>query len=395
MKTLHVCALAVGACFGSALTAWAQLTYKNPIPDLAPMTGYSANAHKDPRLMRSPQDNLWYNFYPSGTSYTSFHSADLVNWQAAGPAQTALSVSDLQAQGSSFWAAGTYAQLNNGVWTYYLYYTLIQGSTKSIGVASSITPAQGYVDQGILLQGGASDSFCPTGSGETSCEYYDAFVFRNPETGVVWLYFSDTMHALYARKLTSPVNPAANANTEPINTADSAWHKVLDLNIDHQSWEASVMEHPTVVYFPHAHSGAHKFQLIWNGAGGATPRYALGAAYSGDPVTLFNKEPEGTCGVSGYNPIMCMTQTMYTCSVGSPSIFIDSNSQWWLFYRARYGELTADPSTRCSTSSDPNAPTNHDWTDRWSAMDKLYRDVNTDALTIHPTYTTTETAPQF
>lgn len=391
MKLLHACALVLGACFVSSPAALAQANYSNPISDLKPLTGYTADAHSDPRLLHAPDNNLWYAIFPNGTSYMSYRSPDLVSWPQTGSdgttwPQTALSVSDLSTLGTGFWAAGVYAQKNSGVWTYYLYYTLLHNGTKSIGVASSTTGGHGYVDHGILVDG----NNCPTGSGETSCDFYDAYVFQNPETGVIWLYFSDSMHALYARKLTSAVNPAGNGNTEPIRTADSTWHKVLDLNIDHQSWENIVMEHPTVVYFPNAHNSGHRFQLIWNGAGGALPRYAIGAAYSGAPDTMFNKEPEGTCGASGYNPIMCMTQTSYVCSTGSPNIFIDTNNQWWLFYRARYGDLVSDPANKCGAD-----PPQSDWNDRWVAMDKLYRDGTTDALTITPTHNSTHAGPSF
>lgn len=391
IKALYLCALALGACFVSSLTVSAQTNYSNPISDLKPLTGYTADAHSDPRLLHAPDNNLWYGIFPNGTSYSSYRSPDLVNWPQTGSdgttwPQTALSVSDLKTAGTGFWAAGTYAQKNGGVWTYYLYYTLLHNGTKSIGVASSTTGGHGYVDQGILIDG----NNCPTGSGETSCAFYDAYVFQNPETGVIWLYFSDSMHALYARKLTSAVNPAGNGNKEPIKTADSTWHKVLDLNIDHQSWENIVMEHPTVVYFPNAANSGHRFQLIWNGAGGAIPRYAIGAAYSGAPDTLFNKEPEGTCGASGFNPIMCMTQTNYVCSTGSPNIFIDTNNQWWMFYRARYGDLVANPANKCGAD-----PENNDWNERWVGMDKLYRDGTTDALTITPTHNSTQQGPTF
>lgn len=389
MKALLVRTLSVAACFASALAVSAQSNYSNPISDLQPLTGYTADAHSDPRIIHAPDNNLWYSIFPNGTTYNTYRSPDLVSWPQTGSdgttwPQTALSVSDLKTTGSSFWAAGVYAQKNSGVWTYYLFYTVNQGSTKSIGVATSTTAGHGYVDQGILLKGNTN---CPAidGAAQSSCYFYDAYVFQNPETGVIWLYFSNSMKSIFARKLTSAVNPGANGNTEPIALADSSWHEVLSLGVNTESWENVVMEHPTVVYFPNAANSGKRFQLLWNGSGGALPRYAIGAAYSGNPTTMFNKYPDGTCGVSGQNPIMCMTQTSQVCSTGSPNIFIDTNNQWWLLYRARYGQLVSS-ANKCSTGSE-------DWNDRWVGMDKLYRNSTTDALTITPTNGTVQAGP--
>src|SRR3569623_1005933 len=123
MKAVLVGALAMGACIVSSLTMSAQANYSNPIPNLKPMTGYTADAHSDPRLLHAPDNGLWYSYFPNGSSYMSYRSPDLVSWPQTGSdgttwPQTALSVTDLQTAGTGFWAAGTYAQKNGGVWTY-------------------------------------------------------------------------------------------------------------------------------------------------------------------------------------------------------------------------------------------------------------------------------------
>src|ERR1700712_3487684 len=173
MKSSLLLSLTLAVSLGAKANAG---SYENPLPTLA-----DSNADADPRLLTG-LDGKFYLYYPQGNYIAVFKSSDLINWTAplgTGNANAVLRSSDITTPNSGFWAEGAFAVSG----TYYLYYTLVQSSTKSIGVATSTSPLGPFVDKGLVITGSASHA------------WRDPFVFKNPDTDKIFIYFSDGGHA--------------------------------------------------------------------------------------------------------------------------------------------------------------------------------------------------------
>lgn len=332
-------------------------TYKNPLSTLA-----DPNADADPRLLTG-LDGKFYLYYPQGSYIAVFRSSDLVNWTAplgTGATNAVLKSSDITTANSGFWAEGGFTYGS----TYYLYYTLVQSGTKSIGVATSTNPLGPFTDKGLVKVGNSSHA------------WRDPFVFKNPDTGKVFLYFSDGGNGLMGQELCSSASPCSSTSN-PIKLLDgsSAFTMITLSDPDYQAWEMIDLEHPTMFYAPNADS-SHRFYLMYNGAGGALARYAIGYAYSASPRGPFTRAaaaPSGTCG-GGQNPMVCQYQTTGVYGPGSPNTVVDDAGTRWILYR--YKQTNQES-----------------WGDRRTAIDVLYRN-GLDQLLVTPTLTT-QTAPVF
>lgn len=355
-RSLHLLSLAL-AVVSLGATANAG-TYKNPLSTLA-----DPNADADPRLLTG-LDGKFYLYYPQGNRIAVFESKDLINWTAplgTSSANAVLRSSDVTTPNTGFWAEGAFAAGG----TYYLYYTLVQSGTKSIGVATSASPLGPFTDKGLVLAGNASHSF------------RDPFVFKNPDTDKIFIYFSEGGNALLGQELCSAVSPCG-ANTRPTRllTGTSAFTMLSLSDADHQDWEYIDLEHPTIFYAANA-DASHRFYLMYNGAGGALGRYAIGYAYSASPRGPFTRAPAapaGTCG-GGMNPMVCQHQTPGVYGPGSPSTVVDDAGTRYLIYRIK---TTAAES----------------WSDRRTQVDLLYRN-ELDQLVITPTIHTANPVPVF
>ncbi|MBS1816107.1 MAG: family 43 glycosylhydrolase [Acidobacteria bacterium] len=333
-------------------------TYQNPLSTLT-----DPNADADPRLLTG-LDGKFYLYYPQGSYIAVFKSSDLINWTAplgTGSANHVLRSSDITTPNTGFWAEGAFA-INN---TYYLYYTLVQSGTKSIGVATSSSPLGPFVDKGLVLTGSSSHA------------WRDPFVFKNPDTDKIFIYFSDGGNGLMGQELCSTVSPCGS-NTKPtrVLTGSSAFTMITLSDPDYQAWEYIDLEHPTMFYAPNADS-SHRFYLMYNGAGGALARYAIGYAYSASPRGPFHRAtaaPSGTCG-GGMNPMVCQYQTAGVYGPGSPNTVVDDAGTRWILYRFK------------TTNQES-------WSDRRTAVDVLFRN-GLDQLVVTPTIHTNQTAPVF
>ena len=359
-RLLRIVGLGLGLALATASVATdaRAATYKNPLPTLA-----DANADADPRLLTG-LDGKFYLYYPQGTRIAVFQSSDLVNWTAplgTGAANAVLRSSDIATANSGFWAEGAFAMSG----TYYLYYTLVQSGTKSIGVATATSPLGPFVDKGLVVTGNASHA------------WRDPFVFKNPDTDKIFIYFSDGGHALLGQELCSAASPCGS-NTKPTRllSGSSAFTMLSLDDSDHQDWEYIDLEHPTVFYAPNA-APSHRFYLMYNGAGGALGRYAIGYAYSASPRGPFTRAPAaplGTCG-GGLNPMVCQDQTDGVYGPGSPNTVVDDDGTRYLLYRFK---TTAAES----------------WSDRRTSVDELLRNEH-DQLVITPTIRTANPVPAF
>ncbi|HRI51799.1 MAG TPA: family 43 glycosylhydrolase, partial [Pseudomonadota bacterium] len=250
IRSLRILILGLALVAVSAGATARADTYKNPLSTLA-----DPNADADPRLL-SGLDGKFYLYYPQGAHIAVFKSSDLINWTAplgTGAANAVLRSSDITTPNTGFWAEGAFA--SGG--TYYLYYTLVQSGTKSIGVATSTSPLGPFVDKGLVVTGGGGHA------------WRDPFVFKNPDTDKIFIYFSDGGHALLGQELCSSVSPCG-ANTKPTRllTGSSSFTLISLSDPEHQDWEYIDLEHPTIFYAANA-DPAHRFYLLYNGAGGA------------------------------------------------------------------------------------------------------------------------------
>lgn len=360
MKIRSLRILMVGlalAAVSAGATASAE-TYKNPLSTLA-----DPNADADPRLL-SGLDGKFYLYYPQGAHIAVFKSSDLINWTAplgTGAANAVLRSSDITTPNTGFWAEAAFA--SGG--TYYLYYTLVQSGTKSIGVATATSPLGPFVDKGLVVTGGSGHA------------WRDPFVFRNPDTEKIFIYFSDGGHALLGQELCSAVSPCGtNIKPTRLLTGSSSFTMISLGDPDHQDWEHIDLEHPTIFYAANA-DPAHRFYLLYNGAGGALGRYAIGYAYSASPRGPFTRAPAapaGTCG-GGLNPMVCQDQTAGVYGPGSPSTVVDDAGTRYLVYRFK------------TTPAES-------WSDRRTSVDLLYRNER-DQLLITPTIHTSNPVPVF
>lgn len=319
----------------------------------ATITAYSnpciSTQSSDPQLMKG-FDGAFYCYYPDtdpttgNKCYSVFKSTDLVNW-------TQKSSNVFSKSGYGLWSAGTY-KMNN---TYYLYYTQTGSAHKTIGVATSTSPLGPFVDQGVIIN-----------SSSTSPDVIDPFVFKDPANGNLYLYYSEEATYLKCQKL----------NADGITKASQAPTVVLDLNVNHQNWEMINVEHPMVFYAPNA-AASHRYYLLYNGAGGALPRYAIGYAYSSTATGTFTRAPEGSA--AGDNPIVhqdTLSNGQAIYGPGAPNTIVDDAGTRWLLYRIK------------TTKTE-------DWGDRVTCIDELYRN-SSDKLTITPTYKKTISAgPDF
>jgi len=324
------------------------MTYTNVLASLS-----DPNADADPRLLKGLDGNF-YLYYPQGSYIAVFKSPDLVNWTAplgTGTSNAVLKSSDISTPNGGFWAEGAFAF--NG--TYYLYYTLVQSGTKSIGVASSTSPLGPFQDRGFVI------------TGDSSHAYRDPFVFQNPDTNKIFIYFSDGGQALFAQQLRSPV--ASPSNPEPIRVlSGSSKVQLLSLSDpDHQAWEYVDLEHPMVFYAPNA-SASHRFYLLYNGAGGALARYAIGYAYAYKPEGPYTRAPAGDSDTDpGTNPLVHQEPADAIYGPGSPGVVLDnaSPSVRWLVYRIKTTSVES-------------------WSDRRTSIDELDR-ISGDKLVVKPT----------
>jgi hypothetical protein len=313
--------------------------YRNPV--------IGAGDHpKDPQLMRAA-DGTFYLFHPDDRRYEVYASADLVEWRhLRDPA--------FRKDTGSFWSAGTYVR--NG--TYNLYYTHVEGARdRTIGVATSDTPEGPYRDANarLVVRKDADDRFLPV---------IDPSVFRDPETDRVYLY--------YARNVgtgTPPDLRVVELAADGLSTIAGTDRQVLTIT---QDWERVNIEHPLVFHAPNAPAD-HRYYMLYNGAGGALARYAIGYAYAASPRGPFTKAPAGDA--AGRNPLVKQNAAQDLYGPGAPNTVVDANGARWLLYRIK---TTADEA----------------WGDRAISLDPMFRNAR-DQLECTPTRGVQQVGPVF
>jgi len=320
--------------------------YQNPLANLTKC------ADSDPRAFQDTTSS-YYLYYPQPSdcstggndTYKVFHASNPAHWTAN--SKTALSSKSVKTQpNGGFWSNGI---IKNGS-TYYLFYSLLHGGTKSIGVATAGQPDGPFADQGLVITGNASH------------QYFDPYPFTNGSTHFV--YYTDTDESLWGQELDATLT---NKVGNPFKVLGSTAAE------GHQDWENVVLEHPMVFHATAKDvSASHQYYLLYNGSGGALPRYAVGYAFAASPRGPFTRAPAG--GGTGQNPILHQGQTSGVYGPGSPSTFVDGAGTRYLMYRYK-------------------TTTDNTWTDRRTSLDVLVRN-GSDQLEITPSRATQKNDPK-
>ncbi|MCD2424944.1 family 43 glycosylhydrolase [Niabella pedocola] len=322
----------------STLAALASV-YQNPVIP-------TAQDPKDPQVFKAA-DGKFYLVHPNDNKYKIYSSPDLVNW-------TLKTASGFSKATGSFWSAGSFKYGS----TYNLYYTYVQGANnKRIGVATSTTPEGPYTDANanLVVKTDAGGGYIPV---------IDPSVFKDPANGKVYLY--------YARNVgtgTLPDLRCVELTADGLNTVAGTDKQVLTIT---QDWEKINIEHPLVYYAPNAQA-SHRYYMLYNGAGGALPRYAIGYAYAASPTGPFTKAVAGTS--TGNNPLVAQDPAKGIYGPGAPNTVVDDAGERWLIYRIKTTNTEA-------------------WNDRAICIDVLFRNT-ADQLICTPTKGTNQTAPTF
>lgn len=236
----------------------AQAPYRNPV--------VGDPNHVDPELA-DPFVLKWngeYFLYTSGSPITAYHSSDLVHWDFVGPVLRASEAPHAWNQ-ADVWAPEVVYR--NG--KFYLYYTASRKSddwrvgeiARRIGVAVSESPRGPFVDSGQPV---------------TPDWGIDATVFKDPEGGAEYLFYS----YLYEPRL-----PGSGIVADRLTAWNSVAGHPTHITRGSEAWEdkdgdpnnGSVRytnEAPTVI------KRHGRFYMMYSGGSWDLPTYALGYATS-------------------------------------------------------------------------------------------------------------------
>lgn len=257
MRHLAASALLILAAFGLLGQSSGQEGYVNPVIDELGVA--------DPFILKW---NGEYYLYTSGDPIRAFHSRDLVRWTPVGPVLESSDDPGAWNQ-TDVWAPEvTY---RNG--RFYMTYTATRASedwrvaeaARRVGVAVSETPAGPFIDSGEPLTPGWG---------------IDSHVFRDPDTGRDYLFYS----YLYEPRLPG-AGIVVDSMLDPTRVAGEPSH----VTRGSEPWEDKdgdprngslryTNEAPTVV------KRDGRFYMLFSGGSWDRPTYALGYAHSDEVV---------------------------------------------------------------------------------------------------------------
>jgi GH43 family beta-xylosidase len=236
----------------------AQTPYANPV------IGNARNVQQelpDPFVLKW---NGEYYLYVSGSPITGFHSNDLVHWDSIGPVLRASDSPDAWNQ-ADLWAPEVVYR--NG--KFFMYYTASRKSddwrvgemARRIGVAVSDSPRGPFLDSGQPVTPGWA---------------IDGTVFRDPRSGVEYLFYS----YLYEPRL-----PGAGIVADRLASWNSVAGMPSNITLGSEPWEDKdgdptngslrcTNEAPTVI---ERHG---RYYLIYSGGSWDLPTYSLAYATS-------------------------------------------------------------------------------------------------------------------
>ncbi len=254
-------------------------TYSNPVYE-----GYFA----DPFVLRTEEEYFAFGTghgpEQDGRQFPILHSKDLGRWEYLGGALFPLAPENGLRPFTAYWAPEV-AQRNG---KYYLYYSAATGGideTHRLRVAISDRPQGPYRDAGkVQLGGDFADAFC-----------IDAHPFRDPKTGIWYLFFATDFFTERVGTGTAVVPLSDDMRTaagpaQIVLRASSDWH-IYERNrpLYGKTWPAwHTIEGPFVWH----HKGY--YYCFYSGGNWQTETYGVGYGVASHPlgpyIDEWNKE---------------------------------------------------------------------------------------------------------
>jgi hypothetical protein len=253
----------------------------------------------DPFVLRTGNGYLAYATNAAGGAVQKARSSNLLRWELAGDALTAL---PSWAVPGATWAPAAIQRPNETL----LYYTVRQKSPDRlcISVAASASPEGPFIDRtsGPLECGGSSA--------------IDPSPFVAPSGQLYLLFKAERPSRIYSR----PLNPDGRSFSGPAQL----------MLTPTQRWESGVVEAPSML------RNGSQYWLFYSGNDWNSKSYAEGVARCDGPV--------GPCHALGRNPVLSTDGRVV--SPGGGEVFTDAGGGWWMAYHAYQDPLVKYPNSR-------------------------------------------------
>ena len=267
-----------------------------PAGEIPPALAYD---FPDPYVLRTGNGYIAYATNAAGGAVQKARSSNLVRWELAGDALTAL---PSWAVPGATWAPAAILRSNETL----LYYTVRQKSLDRlcISVAASASPEGPFTDS----------TTGPLECGETGA--IDPSPFVAPDGTLSLLFKAERPSRIYAR----PLRPDGRSFSGPAQLMLTST----------QRWESGVVEAPSML------RNGSSYWLFYSGNDWNSKSYAEGVARCDGPA--------GPCRALGRNPVFATYGRVV--SPGGGEVFTDSGGAWWMAYHAYQDPLVKYPNSR-------------------------------------------------